>query len=100
MTRADTAERILILPHKANSTPTTCYTSIFYATGSMLVILSISNITVDDLYYGIFITSHFLSTFVSVTVGRTVLVEYYRISLVLVLSIVLSKSTPTEYTCF
>ena len=49
MTRADTAERTLI-PTELKSSKEI----IFYFPGSMLVILLISNITVDDLHYGIF----------------------------------------------
>ena len=54
MTRADTAERNLILPKKTNSTPATSYAYTFYSPGSMPVILFIINITVDDLHYGIY----------------------------------------------
>ena len=55
MTRADTAERNLILPKKTNPTPATLYAYTFYSPGSMLVMLCTTmNITVDDLHYGIY----------------------------------------------
>ena len=77
MTRADTAERNIILPKKTNSTPATLYAYTFYSPGSMLVILSIINITVDDLHYGIYRAPHFSSTYVSIIVVGSQLVEFY-----------------------
>ena len=50
MTRADTAERTL----KSTENLTLLQRLTLYGTGSMPVILFISNITVDDLHYGIF----------------------------------------------
>ena len=93
MTRADTAERNLILPEKTNSTPATFYA---YSPGSMPVILSITDITLDDLHYGIYspILIYICKyTAYSMPVGRTILVEYYAVSLVPALYTVLYKST-------
>ena len=50
MTRANTAEKTFKSTEKLNVLPRL----IFYGTGSMLVVLFMSNITVYDLYYGIF----------------------------------------------
>ena len=99
MTRADTAERNLILRKKTNSTPATPHALIFYSPGSMPGILSITKITVDYLHYGIYspILIYICKyTAYSMPVGRTVLVEYYAVSLVLVLFTVLYKSV-TNY---
>ena len=102
MTRADTAERALISSKNLHLLlqkyiPTELLRKlIFYGPGSMLVILFIFNITVDYLHYGIIYSTNFylirlffILCHVGLPVGRTVLVEYSGVSLVLVLSTVI-----------
>ena len=54
MTRADTAERTKYLPNKIYILQIVLQHNRFYGTGYMLVILFVTNITVDYLHYGIF----------------------------------------------
>ena len=77
-----------------------CSAPTFYGTGSLLVIL-ISNIIVNELHIGIFRTSHIFIYICRHYIWKnSITVEYYGVSLVLVLSTVLSKSTGTQYNCF